>query len=180
MTYKTLWGSYYLTHLKPLSTPVFVLLFSKQSSLLLPGSPLPGPGSLQAQRLQSFSCHVPSHSPSVFACLDPSFLPSMAEILILRERFWTTQLVWPLHPSLYRMALIYVLCMILYFYSLFHINRIWAPRRTGSLIYLYLGHKKKKKKKGVSPDAFWECSVFHRHVHLVMRWKVLSISWQRS
>lgn len=159
MTYKTLWGSYYLTHLghfPPLSLSCSTPNSLVAAAWLYPARPRRSPGSASVVLLMpcSFSLTI---SLRMFG----PFLPAKHgwDFSSSERRFWTTQLVWPLPLTLSHGSDLCHLYDIVFLPTFISIE--FELQRTVALVYLCLGHKKKKKKGCSDPDAFWERSVFH-------------------
>lgn len=177
MTYKTLWGSYYLTHLghfPPLSLSCSTPNSLVAAAWLYPARPRRSPGSASVVLLMpcSFSLTI---SLRMFG----PFLPAKHgwDFSSSERRFWTTQLVWPLPLTLSHGSDLCHLYDIVFLPTFISIE--FELQRTVALVYLCLGHKKKKKKVALILMHFENVLFSTEHVHLVMRWKVLSISWQK-
>ena len=144
-----------------------------QIVFLFSGSDKPGPGSHQD------SVFV-GPSPAMFlltinlCVFVPFFFLSIAQDFSSSEKHsQTTQLVWPL--SLYRIALIYVLCMILYFCLLSYQQNLSSREQQPFYIFVWVI----KKKVALILMHFENVLFSTEHVYLVMHGKVLSISWQK-
>ena len=137
---------------------------------LFSGSNLPGPGSLQGSAFAGLSPamflltrHQSLHV-WIFLILRKTFLDhptSLATVTHSIAWLWFTFFVW------------------YYIFAYFHINRIWAPEKSSPFIALFGSLKKKKKKVALILMHFENVLFSTEHVHLVMHWKVLSISWQK-